>query len=299
MKYANKDTGFVVSVLSETPSSVAFAPEGGGFMYRVPKLLFQADFEPAQPTKPAWRKGRFGFDSEAEYPYVGYTHGQRWNGWECPWFELDEAQQIVADCSHAGSTYNPDKDCFEQRDYADDEVYALPAQSILYEGRYVRVYIVVDGWCWEEWVPGPEVRQELAFIKEPIVSEQGAKDYLRRLYETGFAFHPEDDPIDIERNGEPLFNGAEMLDLAARQAELFKHLQDPCAYALWLGKHFKITWVEGYGEYDRVSAEHPASWFSESNGFDSSDLRDLDDLEVGREIRFSNALSLVVIRRIS
>lgn len=279
MDYINKDTGLAVSVLSETPSSITLAPKGGGPVYRVPKLLFQADFEPAPTTKPTWRKGRFGFDSEAEYPYVGYTHGQRWNGWECPWFELDEAQQIVADCPHTGSKYNPDKDCFEQRDYAADryEAYALPAMSILYEGKYVRVYTVVDGWCWEEWVPEPEVRPELAFIKEPIDSEQAAKNYLRQLHRTGFAFHPEDDPIDIERSGEPLFNGAEMEHLAARQAELFKHLQDPCAYALFVGMGF-----QAYGR--------------ESDAASTPTWQELVNLEVGEQLP---AYPNLWIRRIS
>lgn len=277
MDYINRRTGLVVTLLSETPSSVTLAPKGGGFVYRVPKLLFQTDFDPAPTTKPTWRKGRFGFDSEAEYPYVGYTSGQRWNGWECPWFELDEAQQIVADATHTGSKYNPDKDCFEQRDYADDEVYALPAQSILCEGKYVRVYIVVDGWCWEEWVPEPEVRPELAFIKEPIDSEQAAKNYLRQLHRTGFAFHPEDDPIDIERSGEPLFNGAEMEHLAARQAELFKHLQDPCAYALFVGMGF-----QAYGR--------------ESDAASTPTWQELVNLEVGEQLP---AYPNLWIRRIS
>jgi hypothetical protein len=277
MTYINRRTGLVVTVLSETPTVVTFSVKGGGFVCRLPKLLFQADFEPAQTTKPTWRKGRFGFDSEAEYPYVGYTHGQRWNGWECPWFELDEAQQIVADCPHTGSTYNPDKDCFEQRDYADDEVYALPAQSILVDGKYIRVYIVVDGWCWEEWRPRPEARPELAFIKEPIVSEQAAKNYLRQLHRAGFAFHPEDDPIDIERSGEPLFNGAEMEHLAARQAELFKHLQDPCAYALFVGMGF-----QAYGR--------------ESDAASTPTWQELVNLEVGEQLP---AYPNLWIRRIS
>lgn len=278
MDYINRRTGLVVTVLSETPTVVTFSVKWSGFVCRVPKLLFQRDFEPAPATKPTWRKGRFGFDSEAEYPYVGYTSGQRWNGWECPWFELDEAQWIVADCP-IGSKYNPDKDCFEQRDYAADsyEAYELPALSILVDGRYVRVYTVVDGWCWEEWRPKPEVRSELAFIKEPIDSEQAAKNYLRQLHRTGFAFHPEDDPIDIERDGEPLFNGAEMEHLAARQAELFKHLQDPCAYALFVGMGF-----QAYGR--------------ESDAASTPTWQELVNLEVGEQLP---AYPNLWIRRIS
>lgn len=295
MDYINRRTGLVVTLLSETPSSVTLAPKGGGFVYRVPKLLFQTDFDPAPTTKPTWRKGRFGFDSEAEYPYVGYTSGQRWNGWECPWFELDEAQQIVADATHTGSKYNPDKDCFEQRDYADDEVYALPAQSILCEGKYVRVYIVVDGWCWDE-VKAPVQVPE--YMLDPIGSAGEARAFLTRLFEEDKLFHLDDSPNTIiDSNGNPLFSDEEAQALDLRVQEVCSLLGDPFPWCLWIMKRFEITWEEGYGEHDGKSEEHPATWFNYDNGFDDEDLRSMDETLVGDTIHLGAPWALVSIRR--
>lgn len=279
MDYINKDTGLVVTVLSETPNSVSFAPKGGGFVYRIPKALFQLDFEPQEVKEPTWRKAWFTWDG-AERKWEGYTRWERWNGWECPMFTLEVAQDIAA-LTQAEEwdkiVYAPDKDCFIHTNYGDTEGYPQTACSTLIDGRFVRLYEVADGWCWEEWVPEPEVRPELAFIKEPIDSEQAAKNYLRQLHRTGFAFHPEDDPIDIERSGEPLFNGAEMEHLAARQAELFKHLQDPCAYALFVGMGF-----QAYGR--------------ESDAASTPTWQELVNLEVGEQLP---AYPNLWIRRIS
>lgn len=280
MKYANKDTGFVVSVLSETPSSITLAPKGGGPVYRVPKLLFQADFEPQEDWEPTWRSGLFELD-EGEGAWYGYTDCRKWNGFECPWFTLHEAQLLLS-CETSLSedsytSYDPGKDCFYHVEMG--ERFDMRAQSIKVGDEYLRVYEVSDGWCWYEVsrLPKPEVRPELAFIKEPIDSEQAAKNYLRQLHRTGFAFHPEDDPIDIERSGEPLFNGAEMEHLAARQAELFKHLQDPCAYALFVGMGF-----QAYGR--------------ESDAASTPTWQELVNLEVGEQLP---AYPNLWIRRIS
>lgn len=279
MTYINRRTGLVVTVLSETPTFVTFSVKGGGFVCRVPKILFQADFEPQEVKEPTWRKAWFTWDG-AERKWEGYTRWERWNGWECPMFTLEVAQDIAAlTQAEEGDkiVYAPDKDCFIHTNYGDTEGYPQTACSTLIDGRFVRLYEVADGWCWEEWVPEPEVRPELAFIKEPIDSEQAAKNYLRQLHRTGFAFHPEDDPIDIERSGEPLFNGAEMEHLAARQAELFKHLQDPCAYALFVGMGF-----QAYGR--------------ESDAASTPTWQDLVNLEVGEQLP---AYPNLWIRRIS
>lgn len=279
MTYINRRTGLVVTVLSETPTVVTFSVKGGGFVCRVPKILFQADFEPQEVKEPTWRKAWFTWDG-AERKWEGYTRWERWNGWECPMFTLEVAQDIAAlTQAEEGDkiVYAPDKDCFIHTNYGDTEGYPQTACSTLIDGRFVRLYEVADGWCWEEWVPKPEVRPELAFIKEPIDSEQAAKNYLRQLHRTGFAFHPEDDPIDIERSGEPLFNGAEMEHLAARQAELFKHLQDPCAYALFVGMGF-----QAYGR--------------ESDAASTPTWQELVNLEVGEQLP---AYPNLWIRRIS
>lgn len=278
MDYINKDTGLVVTVLSETPTVVTFSVKGGGFVCRVPKILFQADFEPLKEGPRVWSKGFFELDG-SDYSYEGYTAGGKWNGFETPWFTLDVAMVIVrGETSSSGASYtgyDPQKDiffCVESGERLD-----MRAENVAVDGTSVRLYEVNDGWCWYRAQPKPEVRPELAFIKEPIDSEQAAKNYLRQLHRTGFAFHPEDDPIDIERNGEPLFDGWEMLHLAARQAELFKHLQDPCAYALFVGMGF-----QAYGR--------------ESDAASTPTWQELVNLEVGEQLP---AYPNLWIRRIS
>lgn len=295
LNYVHKDSGFTVTVLSETPNSVSFAPKGGGVVYRIQKALFQLNFEPAPVTKPAWSKALFGFESDDddEATYSGYTDGKLWNGWECPWFALDEAQQIVADCPHTGSTYNPDRDCFEQRDYAADqyEAYELPAQSILFDGKYIRVYVVVDGWGWEEARDQP-ARKTPGYFSMPITREWSAKLFLQFLYDDGLLFHPEDDPAEVSNDGVPLFTDDEVGLLRLRMGEVHQHLKDPCAWALWLDKRFEITWAD-----DGTSAEYPASWFSEGNGFAADDQRAMDGMRVGDTLHLGDPGELVSIRR--
>jgi hypothetical protein len=37
------------------------------------------------------------FSDAADRPtFVGYTNGRHWNGWECPWFTLEIAEQMFA-----------------------------------------------------------------------------------------------------------------------------------------------------------------------------------------------------------
>lgn len=40
---------------------------------------------------------KHSFTADGETSYVGYTFGQKWNGFECPAFEKDVALQLIAD----------------------------------------------------------------------------------------------------------------------------------------------------------------------------------------------------------
>ena len=48
-----------------------------------------------RPSPVELRPGRFCI-GEMPGEYAGYTTGATWNGWECPQFELEEAQRVVA-----------------------------------------------------------------------------------------------------------------------------------------------------------------------------------------------------------
>jgi hypothetical protein len=41
------------------------------------------------------RESHFHLDAFPEESYRGYTRGQTWNGWACPYFEFEEAQRVV------------------------------------------------------------------------------------------------------------------------------------------------------------------------------------------------------------
>ena len=47
------------------------------------------------------RKTRFVIDCN-EKNYEGYTDGRLWNGWECPWFTKEVADEMMADLNAEG-----------------------------------------------------------------------------------------------------------------------------------------------------------------------------------------------------
>lgn len=297
MDYVHKDNGFAVTVLSETPNSVSFAPKGGGFVYRIPKALFQLDFEPQEVKEPTWRKAWFTWDG-AERKWEGYTRWERWNGWECPMFTLEVAQDIAAlTQAEEGDkiVYAPDKDCFIHTNYGDTEGYPQTACSTLIDGRFVRLYEVADGWCWDE-VKAPVQVPE--YMLDPIGSAGEARAFLTRLFEEDKLFHLDDSPNTIiDSNGNPLFSDEEAQALDLRVQEVCSLLGDPFPWCLWIMKRFEITWEEGYGEHDGKSEEHPATWFNYDNGFDDEDLRSMDETLVGDTIHLGAPWALVSIRR--
>lgn len=299
MNYINRSNGFAVTVLSETPNSVSFAPKGGGFVYRISKVLFQEDYEPEEVGVPrVWRIALFELD-EGVGKWLGYTDEAAWNGWATPWFTLAVAQQVVvaetAPTPESYTAYDPDKDCFFAVDLG--ERYDMRSRSIQRgDGSYERVYEVSDGWCWDEAREEP-ARGTPDYFDLTITSERDAKSFLQSLHEDGLLFHPEDDPADISNDGVPLFTMDEGDLLRLRLAEVHLYLKDPCAWALWLGKRFEITGVEGYGAFDGTAEEHPAAWFNENRGFGEDDTAALDNLLVGDIRDFGSPWARVSIRR--
>lgn len=62
------------------------------------------------------RKAVFTIDG-FEYPHIGYTLGDTWNGWATPYFEVDEAMKIMEEFNACEPefpiTYNKETDTFE------------------------------------------------------------------------------------------------------------------------------------------------------------------------------------------
>lgn len=84
---------------------------------------------------------------------VGITNGTRWNGWECPFFDLEEAKKIIE-----GQT--PKSECLENRcTYYEISMDGLHVISTCEDGVFVEDSILVDGvryypigymnWVWE------------------------------------------------------------------------------------------------------------------------------------------------------
>lgn len=76
------------------------------------------------------RKALFQIDDGPVY--IGYTNGDRWNGWATPYFTLEEAQKIQAEFSQGTDfpmLYDVSKDEFRIQ-YDDDEPYIWKGEDI-------------------------------------------------------------------------------------------------------------------------------------------------------------------------
>lgn len=77
------------------------------------------------------RKALFQIDGGPVY--IGYTNGDRWNGWATPYFPLEEAQKIQAEFSRGTDCpmlYDVMKDEFRIQYEDDDEPYIWEGEDI-------------------------------------------------------------------------------------------------------------------------------------------------------------------------
>lgn len=128
------------------------------------------------------RKSAFyldALDNWEEPGFVGYTHGDSWNGWGTPAFEIEEAQRLLDALKKAGITtgyYDAVTDSFML--YAGGgapEVYQ--GYSITTETGQLKVYAIgAYAWCWEEAEPLVLTPPLLAWLK-----------YALKRHETGYS----------------------------------------------------------------------------------------------------------------
>lgn len=84
------------------------------------------------------RKMKF-FAEWLERSYDGYTDGSTWNGWECPRFEFEVAEQLAKDM---GGYYDEENDefVFTDPDFDDERFGSTVVNEItLYP---------IGAWCW-------------------------------------------------------------------------------------------------------------------------------------------------------
>jgi hypothetical protein len=97
------------------------------------------------------RETKFSIDLLGDRNLDGFTQGETWNGWACPLFTFEQAQQLVKAYEENGlkAWYDEASDAFSfEVDAGGDlkEVDTFPAQEV--EGR--KFYSIGAGcWIWE------------------------------------------------------------------------------------------------------------------------------------------------------
>jgi len=110
------------------------------------------------------------FFAEWIYPngmtFEGWTNGDRWNGWECPEFEFDEAVRYMMAQTRTAEdkpewllkpiAYNRKLDAFVVENEGEDGDEAWPATVILLpDGTSLKTY-GIGAYCWTWYEGDPE-----------------------------------------------------------------------------------------------------------------------------------------------
>lgn len=104
----------------------------------------------------AWSKAYFTIDSIPDRTFEGYTDGDDWNGWACPYFEYHVAEDILrnSELNDFVWAYDPTADAFVVRiksDSVDFESEEFKATRIKLGDQELTVYgIGAYSWIWEQ-----------------------------------------------------------------------------------------------------------------------------------------------------
>lgn len=102
----------------------------------------------------AFTSARFCMDA-IEGEFRGYTNGDSWNGWACPYFVRSVAEQVLIASELNGYrwTYDAARDVFSVRneeDSADYETEEFAGLDITVGEQAMRVYAIgAYSWIWE------------------------------------------------------------------------------------------------------------------------------------------------------
>ena len=109
------------------------------------------------------RKTRFVIDTN-EKSYEGYTDGRLWNGWECPWFTKEVAEEMMRDLNKEGvaAKYDLETDSYIVQAEEWDQPDVFDGADVKTEDGVQHLY-PIGAWCWiwdevyeEEYVPSSE-----------------------------------------------------------------------------------------------------------------------------------------------
>lgn len=171
------------------------------------------------------RKTRFVIDSN-EKSYEGYTDGALWNGWECPWFTKEVAEEMMRDFIKEGgeAKYNSETDSytFLGENWGSADVFG--GEDVDTEDGIQHLY-PIGAWCW---------------IWDEVISEK--KHFEIHI---SYSWGDEEEPIEFEAENRDLaFN--RMLDMAIKELktcmESYKTQYNLRVYP----HHNKITLYYGY-----------------------------------------------------
>lgn len=94
------------------------------------------------------RKTRFVIDTN-EKTYEGYTDGTLWNGWECPWFTKEVAEEMMKDLNKEGvrTEYDEERDSYIVEVEQCDEPDVFDGADVVTEDGIKHLY-PIGAWCW-------------------------------------------------------------------------------------------------------------------------------------------------------
>lgn len=94
------------------------------------------------------REAKFSIDTLGDKVFEGYTQGEKWNGWACPYFTYEQAERVVQAHCEIGlkAWYDAASDAFSFEISASDEIDSFLGEDI--EGK--KLYPVgANCWIWE------------------------------------------------------------------------------------------------------------------------------------------------------
>lgn len=101
-----------------------------------------------------FEKAAFCIDSIPGIHFDGYHDGSDWNGFACPYFEYQKAEQILQASEKNGFnwTYNEQEDAFKVRSSIDPIEYEpeiFQGEMITFQSNQIKVYpIGAYSWIW-------------------------------------------------------------------------------------------------------------------------------------------------------
>lgn len=103
------------------------------------------------------RKAKFSICDDDRF-YIGYTSGDLWNGWACPYFTLEVGKQMCADFTDDDYEcyrffYDEDTDTFFKHDVEENEFIIIGSScNVMTVDGELKLYdIGAFNWVWDEY----------------------------------------------------------------------------------------------------------------------------------------------------